>query len=63
MESFDELLARTLQARPGLTRERLAAAMAVAYDDDFRDKLSDACDRDIAHKVQDKYYPGTPDTY
>ena len=47
MEPFEELLLKTLQARPGLTKERLAAAMSVACDDDFRERLSDALDHDI----------------
>jgi hypothetical protein len=59
MEDFEALLSQTLKDRPGLTKQKLAAAMKVEYGDDFQEKLTAACDKDIAHKVQDKYYPGT----
>jgi hypothetical protein len=58
MEGFEDALAAVLKARPGLTKERLAAAMGVPYEPEFRKQLDEACDRGIAHKVQDKYYPG-----
>jgi hypothetical protein len=63
MEDFERLLIETLQARPGMTRERLAAAMKFDHGDEFREKLSQACDKDIIHKVQDRYYPGTRKSY
>ncbi len=58
MDDFETALAATLKQRPGLTKERLAAAMGVEYEPEFRAKLDSACDKDLAHKVQDKYYPG-----
>jgi hypothetical protein len=63
MDEFDSLLTESLQARPGMTRERLAAAMKLECNDEFREKLSDAIDRDIIHKTQDKYFPGTRKSY
>jgi hypothetical protein len=63
MDEFDKLLIETLQARPGMNRERLAAAMNLESNDDFREKLSDAVDRDVIHKTQDKYFPGTRKSY
>jgi hypothetical protein len=58
MDDFTALLAQTLRARPGLTKEKLAAAMNLENTEDFREKLSAACDQDLAHKIADKYYPG-----
>jgi hypothetical protein len=63
MEDFDSRLAQLLKARPGLTKERLAAVLEIEYDDTFREQLGLACDKKVAHKVQDKYYPGTLKTY
>jgi len=63
MEDFDSRLAQLLKTRPGLTKERLAGLLELEYDDTFRENLSLACDRKVAHKVQDKYYPGTLKTY
>jgi len=63
MDDFEHLLAETLQAKPGLNRERLAAAMKVECNDQFREKLSDAVDKDVIHKTQDKYFPGTRKSY
>jgi hypothetical protein len=63
MDNFDQLLAQALKARPGITKERLAAAMGVPYDDEFRARLDQALDGDQVHKIQDKYYPGTRKAY
>jgi hypothetical protein len=63
MDEFEQALVNALQARPGLTRERLAAAMKMESSDEFREKLSQAIDKDIIHKTQDKYFPGTRKSY
>ncbi len=63
MDEFEQLLVETLQARPGLTRERLAAAMKAEGGEEFREKLSQAIDKNIIHKTQDKYFPGTRKSY
>jgi hypothetical protein len=63
MDEFEQALVNALQARPGLTRERLAAAMKMECSDEFREKLSQAIDKDIIHKTQDKYFPGTRKSY
>jgi len=63
MDDFEKLLAETLQARPGMNRERLAAAMELECTDDFREKLSQAVDNNVIHKTQDKYFPGTRKSY
>ncbi len=63
MEDFDARLAEVLQSRPGLTKERLAAAMNREPDTEFRTSLDGACDKGLAHKVQDKYYPGSRVNY
>lgn len=58
MEAFEEALKAILASRPGLTKDRLAAAMGLTNEADFRKQLDDACDHGLAHKVQDKFYPG-----
>ena len=58
MDEFESSLAAVLASRPGLTKDRLATAMGVPNEPEFRKKLDDACDKGIAHKIQDKYYPG-----
>jgi hypothetical protein len=63
MDDFEKLLTETLEARPGMTRDRLAAAMKMESGDEFREKLSQAIDKDIIHKTQDKYFPGTRKSY
>jgi hypothetical protein len=63
MDDFEKLLTETLQARPGMTRDRLAAAMKLESSDEFREKLSEAIDKNIIHKTQDKYFPGTRKSY
>lgn len=63
MEDFEALLAETLKARPGIIKQKLAVAMGFEYGDDFRERLDVACDKKIAHKVQDRYYPGTAKEY
>jgi hypothetical protein len=63
MENLDSRLAQLLKTRPGLTKERLAEALGVEYGDEFREELNLACDRKIAHRVQDKYYPGNLKSY
>jgi hypothetical protein len=63
MDEFEKLLVETLQARPGQTRDRLAAAMKLESTEDFREQLSAAVDRNLIHKTQDKYFPGTRKSY
>jgi hypothetical protein len=63
MDDFETLLIETLQARPGMSRDRLAAAMKMESNEDFREKLSQAIDKDIIHKTQDKFFPGTRKSY
>jgi hypothetical protein len=63
MDTFEESLAQVLAARPGMNREKLAVALKADNGDEFRELLSQACDKGIVHKVQDKYYPGTRRTY
>jgi hypothetical protein len=63
MDEFDQRLTEILKQRPGLTRERLAAALAIEFDEAFRERLRLACDRGAVHKVHDKYYPGEIKSY
>jgi hypothetical protein len=65
MDEFEKLLVETLQARPGMTRDRLMAAMKIEAEEReaFRDKLDLAIDKDIIHKTQDRFYPGTRKSY
>jgi hypothetical protein len=63
MDEFEKLLTETLQGRPGMTRDRLAAAMKLESNEEFREKLSQAVDKDLIHKTQDKYFPGTRKSY
>ena len=46
-----------------MSRDRLAAAMKMESNEDFREKLSQAIDKDIIHKTQDKFFPGTRKSY
>ncbi len=62
-DEFDASLEKVLTARPGLTKDRLAAAMGLTNEDEFRRKLDEACDKDIAHKIGDKVYPGVRKAY
>lgn len=63
MDDFDDRLGQLLKARPGLTKQRLSTELGVEYSDEFRKQLDVACDKGIAHKIQDKYYPGTLSGY
>jgi hypothetical protein len=63
MDEFEQLLAETLKTRPGMNRDRLAAAMKLECNDEFREKLSQAIDKNVIHKTQDKYFPGTRKSY
>jgi hypothetical protein len=63
MDEFEKLLTETLQGRPGMTRDRLAAAMKMESSEEFRERLSEAVDKDLIHKTQDKYFPGTRKSY
>jgi hypothetical protein len=63
MNDFEALLVETLKARPGIIKQKLAVAMGLEYGDAFREQLDAACDKKIAHKVQDRYYPGTYKEY
>jgi hypothetical protein len=63
MDDFDSRVTELLKTRPGLTKQRLAEALGVAYNDEFWEKLAQACDRKVVHKVQDKYYPGNLKSY
>ena len=63
MESFDTELAQLLKAQPGLNKKRIADALKMEMDEDFRNLLDQACDREIAHKTMDKYYPGSRRAY
>ena len=63
MDELDQRLREILEQRPGITRERLATAMAAEFDEAFRESLRLACDRGTAHKVHDKYYPGQIKSY
>ena len=63
MDDFEKLLTEALQARPGMNRERLAAAMKMDCNDEFRERLSQSIDKDLIHKMQDKYFPGTFKSY
>jgi hypothetical protein len=63
MDDFDSRLTQLLQARPGLTKERLAEALGIEYGEEFRENLALACDRNVVHRVQDKYYPGNLKSY
>jgi hypothetical protein len=46
-----------------MNRDRLAAAMKLECNDEFREKLSQAIDKNVIHKTQDKYFPGTRKSY
>jgi len=63
MEQFDDALAKLLKTQPGLSKARIAEALTLELNDDFREQLDQACDRDIAHKMMDKYYPGSRRAY
>lgn len=63
MESFEAELAELLKSQPGLSRARIAAALKMEADDAFRNLLDQACDKGVAHKMMDKYYPGTRRAY
>jgi hypothetical protein len=63
MEDFEAKLAETLKARPGIVKQKLAVAMGLEYGDAFREQLDAAVDKKIAHRVQDRYYPGTEKEY
>jgi len=63
MDNFTERLLEALKSKPGLSRDRLAAAMGVECDESFRASLSAAYDADLIHKVHDKYYPGSLKSY
>jgi hypothetical protein len=63
MQQFTDSLLAALKNKPGLTKERLALAMNVEYDEAFRNALSEAQDAGLVHKVQDKYYPGSLKSY
>jgi hypothetical protein len=63
MEDFETLLVNTLKARPGIIKQKLAVAMDMEYGEEFREKLDAACAKKIAHRVQDRYYPGTYKQY
>jgi hypothetical protein len=63
MDDFESRLVQVLKTRPGLTKQRLAEALGVECNDEFWEKLGQACDRGVVHKVQDKYYPGNLKSY
>ncbi len=63
MESFDAALAQLLKADPGLSKQRIAQGLKMELNDDFRTLLDEACDKGIAHKTLDKFYPGTRRAY
>lgn len=63
MDTFDAALAELLKAQPGLTKARIAEALNMERDDAFRALLDQACEKDIAHKMMDKYYPGSRRAY
>lgn len=63
MQQFTENLLAALKNKPGLTKERLALAMSMEYDETFRSALNEAHDAGLIHKVQDKYYPGSLKSY
>ena len=63
MEHFTDRLLEALKNRPGLTKDRLAAALELENDEAFREQLSAAYDADLIHKVHDKYYPGSLKSY
>ncbi len=63
MDDFEERLSQVLKTRPGLTKQRLSTELGVEYSDEFRYKLDAACDKGIAHKIQDKFYPGALSGY
>ncbi len=46
-----------------MTRDRLAAAMKMESNEEFRERLSQSVDKDLIHKMQDKYFPGTRKSY
>jgi len=63
METFNEDLAKLLKAQPGLSKARIAAALNMEPGDAFRELLDQACEKDVAHKMMDKYYPGSRRAY
>lgn len=58
MDEFEAAVLEVLKARPGLTRERIAAAAHVPGGEELRNRMDELCEKGLAHKVQDKYYPG-----
>ncbi len=63
MESFDESLVNLLKTNPGLSKARIAEALKMELNDDFRNQLDQAYDKDLVHKIMDKYFPGTRKAY
>ncbi len=63
MTDFFNNLAALLKAQPGLSRARIASALNIEGGEELRELLDQACDQDIAHKVMDKYYPGSRKAY
>ncbi len=63
MNTFDESLVNLLKLNPGQPKARIAEALKMELNDDFRNQLDQACDKDLAHKMMDKYYPGTRRAY
>ena len=63
MDDFEAKLATLLQSQPGLSRARIAAALNIESGEELRDLLDQACEKNIAHKVMDKYYPGSRRAY
>ncbi len=63
MNTFDELLVNLLKLNPGQSKARIAEALKMEVNDDFRNQLDQACDKNLAHKMMDKYYPGTRRAY
>lgn len=63
MEDFEKNLVELLRARPGMSKSRLAETMRLPFDEEFRTELDKACEKELVHKVLDKYYPGSRSTY
>lgn len=63
MEIFDDSLVNLLKSNPGLSKARIAEALKMELNDDFRNQMDQACDKDLAHKMMDKYYPGSRKAY
>ena len=63
MTGFLEDLAALLKAQPGLSRARIATALKLETVDNLREMLDEACDKEVAHKMMDKYYPGPRRAY